>query len=159
MNRRSTTRGLAHLGDVLPKAASRTMRRRGFAQSAVLTRWREIVGEVIAASSCPERLIFPRGNNEGANLKVRVAGGLALELQHLEPVVVERINRFFGYRAVANISLVQGPLPKADKPEPEPRRELSDAEVAEVDAMVAAAGDENLREALRSLGRAMRQRA
>ena len=159
MKRRSTTRGLTHLSAVLPRAASKTMRRQGFAHSAVITHWREIVGDVIAASSCPERLIFPREGDGGANLRVRVAGGLALELQHLEPVVVERINGFFGYRAVARISLVQGPLPKPDMPKATRRRELTSGEIAEVDAAVAAAGDDDLRQALRSLGRAMRKRA
>lgn len=159
MQRPSTTRGLRHLGAVFPKAASATLRRRGFARAEVLAHWPEIVGAAIAAQSCPERLLFRRGEAGGATLHVRVAGGLALELQHLVPVVIERINRYFGYAAVARLSLVQGPMPKIAAPTVRPRRSLNAAEAAELDATVAAAGDDGVRAALRSLGRAMRERA
>ena len=160
VERRSTTWGLAPLGAVLPRAVRRRFQRRGFAQAAVLTQWREIVGGDIAASSCPERLSFPRGRAEGGTLRIRVAGGLALELQHLEPVLIERLNAFFGAPTVARLALVQGPLP-APRPAPSrpQRRALSAAEESQIDAAVAPAADPALRSALRSLARARRQRS
>ena len=73
---------------------------------------------------------------------------LAIELQHLEPVVIERINGYFGYRAVERLSMVRGPLP--------PRRDDVPAAppAADAAALQKAAGieDEALREALTSLG-------
>lgn len=155
MQRRSTTRGLAPLGAILPTAAGRGFRSRGFAHAAVLSRWREIVGESIASSSCPERLSFPGGAAAGGTLRVRVAGGLAVELQHLEPVVLERLNGFLGYSAVARLSLAQGPIPRSYTP-PEPPRRTPTAEEAErIDTAAATAADPELRSALRSLGRSM----
>ncbi len=65
----------------------------------------------MARYSCPERLQFGRDRNEGATLVVRAGSGFATELQHLHPIVLDRINTFFGYQAVARITIIQGPLP------------------------------------------------
>ena len=46
-------------------------------------------------------------------LKLRAAPGAALELQHRAPLIIERINLFFGRAAVTRLALVQGPLPLA----------------------------------------------
>ena len=153
MNRRSSTWGLVPIGAVLPKAASKTLQRRGFAQTAVLTHWNEIVGKTISESSCPERLFFPKDEKCAGTLRIRVSGGLALELQHLEPLVIERINQFFGYRAVEKISIVQGPLPKRRLAKPKIVRNLSESETKKIEDLVSNTEDEELRDALRSLGK------
>ena len=151
------------LAAALPKAATPAMRRRGFAQSAILSRWSEIVGPELAAQSAPERLIFPRVTDEakaanaaagGATLHVRASGVLALELQHLAPIVIERINGFFGYPAVVRLSLHQAPMPPKPKTfKRPPPRALSAAETEAIDIAVARLDDEALRDRLRALGR------
>lgn len=155
MNSRTSHGGPVSLAAVLPKAASPTLRRRGFAHGAVLANWREIVGPEIAAASCPEKLSFPRAGTDPATLHVRVDGALAVELQHLEPVVVERINGFFGYRAVGRLALVQAPVPRSEPPAKPAVRALTEAETAGIEQAVHAIGDDELRGALRSLGRAL----
>ncbi|MGA8402290.1 MAG: DciA family protein, partial [Stellaceae bacterium] len=67
--------------------------------------WTAIVGPDIAAATWPEALA------RGGSLKLRVAPGKALELQHRAPLVIERVNLFFGRDAVTRLALVQGPLP------------------------------------------------
>ena len=52
-------------------------------------------------------------------LTVRVDGPLALELQHAAPQILERVNGFVGRRAITELRIVQGPLPKRD---PRPKR-------------------------------------
>ena len=79
-----------------------------------------------------------------------------MELQHLEPVVVDRVNRFFGYAAVARIALIQGPLPKSASKQALKSRILTLTEEEEINAQVAKTTDPGLRAALRSLGRAVR---
>ena len=82
-------RGLAA---TLPKIIGPLLKRRGFARAEVLTNWRAIVGDALAARSCPEKLNWPRHADDGATLRIRVASGWAPQLQHLEPLIVERIN-------------------------------------------------------------------
>lgn len=142
------------LGVVMPKAASPILRKRGFAQAAIVARWSEIVGLELAKQSMPEKLVFPRdGAAGGATLHVRAAGAMALELQHLAPIVLERVNGFFGYQAVEKLALIQAPLPRREvRKAKKPPRPLSADEVESLDAAVAALPEGGLRDALRSLG-------
>ena len=47
---------------------------------------------------------------EPATLVLRVEGPMALEIQHTSDVIIERVNRFFGWNAVGRIALRQAPL-------------------------------------------------
>lgn len=146
------------LGTVMPKAASPVLRKRGFAQGAIVGRWSEIVGPTLSTQCIPERLVFPRdGQAGGATLHIRAAGAMALELQHLAPIVIERVNGFFGYAAVEKISLHQGPVPTNKSKPPRPIRTLAAEETASLDAAVANTADPDLRAALRALGERVAQ--
>jgi hypothetical protein len=59
---------------------------------------------------------WPEALARGGTLKLRVARHRALELQHRAPLVIERINLFFGRDAVTRLALIQGPLPLAPLP-------------------------------------------
>ena len=69
----------------------------------------DIVGRPLCDHCCPERL------GRDGTLHVRVSGGWALELTHLEPLVIERIAGYFGYPAITRLALMQGPLPSRPK--------------------------------------------
>lgn len=140
------------VGAVLPRIAGKALGKQGLGEAQLLQHWAEIVGERLAKSTSPERLSFTRGARRDGTLKLRVAPGIALEIQHGEPVLLERINGFFGYRAVARISLSQTWSPR---PEPPRRRPLPESTVAELDRRVASVGDEPLRAALKRLGAAI----
>jgi hypothetical protein len=104
----------------------------------------------------PMRLAFPPGERSAGTLHLRVQGSLALELQHLEPVVLERINSYFGYRAVVRLRIQQGPVPR-----PVRRREptaVGNREDPAIDALVDGIGDEELRRRLGQFGRALKAR-
>ncbi len=90
----------------------------GFPAAALLSDWRAIAGPELARFTAPERLKWPRQPDvpEEANapapatLVLRVDGPRAIELQHRLPQLIERINSYFGFRAVAQIRLYQAPL-------------------------------------------------
>jgi hypothetical protein len=65
------------------------------------------------------RLYWPRREDPDSvgTLAVRVEGAYAIELQHLAPIVMERVNRYFGWRCVGRIAIRQGPVtPRAAPP-------------------------------------------
>ena len=127
------------VADLLPVVGGAAFRRFGFVQSSVVSRWREIVGVRYAGVSAPEAIRFPPGKKSGGVLNLVVDGAHAPLLQHLAPEIVERVNRFFGYTAVAKVAFRQGdvhrdaPRPKkAAEPAPIPA-ELGDSLRAIVD--------------------------
>ena len=72
------------------------------------SRWREIVGESLAARSEPVKLVKSRTG--GATLELRVAGPVAALIQHQAPLILDRLNLYLGDGAVARLRIVQGPL-------------------------------------------------
>jgi hypothetical protein len=154
MKRAKRSRGPRGLAAILPQVTKPLFSARGFAgagaAAGVLIDWPDIVGRPLADHTCPERI-----GRDGA-LVVRVdGGGWALELRHLEPVLLERIASYFGYRAVTRLALVQGPLPPRPERRRRPPRALDAGEEAALGAWLADADDDNLRAALERLGRAV----
>ena len=105
-------------GDLVGDIGGQSFRRFGFVQSAIVSRWAEIVGERYARVSSPESIRFPTGKKFGGVLTLLVEGAHAPLIQHLTPLIVERVNRFFGYAAINRIVFRQG-KPPAPAPKPE----------------------------------------
>lgn len=151
--------GATALAGLLPRVAGKAMRERGFAETAIIARWAEIVGADLARDVAPDRIRFARGKRSEGVLHVRVTGAAALELQHRIPAIVERVNTFFGYPAIARIRMVQAPTaarndrPPATHPPPPPLDTAAEAALA---GAVKDVADDRLREALLRLGRAIR---
>ena len=146
------------LASVLPRVARTALGKRGFGEVAIVSEWPAIVGATLAAETVPLRLAFPRGRNADGTLHVRVSGTFATELQHLAPLVIERINTYFGFGAIARLALTQGPVVgrrrrRARTPPPSPEQE------ARLEERLAGVEPGELREALARLGRALHQRA
>ncbi len=159
--RRRSRAGLRALGSSLAAVTKRAFARRGLTGADIARQWPAIVGRELAARCRPRQLRFPKaGEAVDGRLTLRVAPGWALEVQHLEPLVLERINSFFGYRAVARLVLQQGPLPvpraeagrRARPPAAEPPQDL-DRDLA---AKLSTVTDPELRAALEGLGRSLR---
>jgi hypothetical protein len=96
------------VSDMLPEVGGAAFRRFGFVQSSIVSRWREIVGDRYAGVSSPESIRFPPGKRSDGVLTLVVEGAHAPMMQHVGPVIIERVNRFFGYAAVARIAFKQG---------------------------------------------------
>ena len=103
-------------GDILGKIGGTAFKRFGFVQGAVVSRWVEIVGERYAKVSSPESIRFPAGRKSGGVLTLLVEGAHAPLMQHLTPLIIERVNRFFGYEAVNRLVFRQGRSPATPKP-------------------------------------------
>ncbi len=152
--RRYGLRSVARAADTITRPA---FGQRGFALGALLTHWPQIVGERLVDQCQPEKLHFVQGKGDNGTLWVRVDGAAALEFQHMQPVLIARINAQCGFRAVAALRIVQGPV--TPRPvEPAPPRPLQAAEKRTVQAEVAQIDDPELRAALERLGSGIRRR-
>ena len=104
------------LSDVFSDAYAK----QGFAARELVTRWTEIAGADVARHSEPLKMQWPRPvegqPQEPATLVLRVEGPAALEIQHKSDVILERVNRFFGWHAVGRLALRQAPLSRRDRP-------------------------------------------
>jgi hypothetical protein len=136
---------------------SETFRRQGFASTEIVTRWPDIVGAEIAAHAEPVKMQWPRARDdeqEPATLVLRVEGPAAIEIQHLSGVILERVNRFFGWQAVGRIALRQAPLTRR---EPAKRRTADPEAAARIAATLPEIEDDELRQALARLGAAVKR--
>jgi hypothetical protein len=102
--------GLRALSASLPGLTRRTLGRRGFAEGGLALDWAAIVGEEIAGNTLPLKVAYPRGARAGATLHLKVASGYAPIIAHCEPQLIERVNAYLGYGAVARLRLSQGHL-------------------------------------------------
>ena len=146
--------GLRAIGAEIPRIAGAALGKRGFGEAQLVTQWEAVIGAELAEKLSPERLTFPRGERRNGTLRLRVVSAFATEAQHLEPVLIERINAFFGYGAVARLVFIQGP-PLNAAPAPPRLRKLSAEEQRALDARVAGVADPELRTALVRLGSAI----
>ena len=134
-------------------------RRQGFASRELVTRWSEIVGRDIAAYAEPLKIQWQRPV-EGqpdipATLILRVEGPRALEIQHSSTVILERVNRFFGWNAVGKIALRQAPLSRPARRKT--KKPPSEAAIAEEARELDIVDDEGLRTAIARLGASIKR--
>ncbi len=146
------------LSDLLSATLTDVLKVQGFASSEILSRWADIAGSEIAAVSEPIRINWPRpvGENdpEPATLVLRVEGPAALEIQHMSAVILERVNRFFGWQAIGRIALRQAPLRRREQPK---RPGPPDPALAEkIAGNLQGLKDDNLRQAVARLGAAIK---
>ena len=135
-------------GDLVGDVGGRSFRRFGFVQSSIVSRWAEIVGERYAKVSSPESIRFPTGKKGGGALTLLVDGAHAPLIQHLTPMIVERVNRFFGYAAINRIVFRQGKPPAPSAPIERPSLRAVPKEMGEGLREIA---DRELRACLESL--------
>ena len=147
-------RRMRSVSDLLPEVGGAAFRRFGFVQSSIVSRWSEIVGKRYAAVSAPESIRFPHGRKSGGTLTLVVEGAHAPMMQHVGPVIVERVNRFFGYPAVERLSFRQGvvQVARAKPPKAPPSLRPIPAELGDSLREVV---DPELRACLESLARGL----
>jgi hypothetical protein len=149
------------LAEFTSNALGDALRTQGFASTEIIARWAEIAGPEIAAHSEPMKINWPRQSGDGgdqpepATLMLRVEGPAAIEIQHLSAVILERVNRFFGWQAIGRIALRQAPLRRPAPPQPPAPPDP--AEQARIAASLPEIEDDGLKAALARLGAAIKR--
>ena len=148
------------IGDLMPAIGRTAFRRFGFVQSSVVTRWPEIIGAVHARNCMPESIRFPVGEKSEGTLHLVVSPGHAPIIQHVIPEIIDRVNRFFGYRAVASVRMRQGAVQVAGTKEKKPappslKPGMIELGTHSADIGLRDIGDPELRTVLESLARSL----
>lgn len=164
---RSRDRFSRPLAEFVKNALDPLVARQGFAESSLLMRWEAIMGARIAAICEPVRLQWPprarnrpatEGKNrppenkdEAAALVLRVEPGFGLDIQHMSPTIIDRVNTHLGWRCVARLTIRQEPLAARARA---PRKKAPVDAAARERAVAAAEGvtNDSLRAALIALG-------
>jgi hypothetical protein len=158
------------VGSFLPGLTHKAFEKYGFSAATLITDWPAIVGRELAAVTAPERLKWPRAvehaeddtnanagkGRPGATLVLRADGSQALAVQYGARQIIERINAYFGYAAVAELRLVQAPVDPAPGLARPANRPAAQPLTHEVASQVASVADAGLRDALARLGAGVR---
>lgn len=149
---------MPRIGQVVHKVTTPFYKARGFAQGRIVTDWEKIVGSQLAQYGFPERVTFPFKQKTGGTVHVVASGSGSMIFEHQSQMIIEQINTYFGYNAIAKIRYridyieQKKPAPKIHKAQPLPQDEkwlegqLSDLE------------DSSLKQALLNLGREILQK-
>jgi len=151
--------GPTALADSLRKVTHRALGQRSLAEQSLLLDWPSIAGDEVAEMCTPMGIAFPRRDRRiDGTLTLTVRSGQATRLQHLEPQVIERVNGYLGYRAVARLRLLHGARPNSDaRNDSQPTAQGPSADRAtRIDETI---GDPALRAALARLGRAVKPKS
>ena len=128
------------LGALIPPIVRPAFKKRSPATAQVLADWKIIMGPAIAATTTPRKLF-------AGTLSIACIGPVAMELQHLAPTLIGRINAHMGQILVSRLRFVQDIQPNT--PPPPARKPANEA----AQKAVATIPDGELRDALESLGR------
>lgn len=112
---RRKSRGFLRAATLTPDALRSAGAKRGFAELRLLTEWRAVAGEALASICRPVKVSYSRRDAPGlgATLIVTAPGARAPEVEMSAPRIIERVNAFYGYRAVSRIRIDQSRDPSA----------------------------------------------
>lgn len=145
------------IAELMPEIGRTAFRRFGFIQSSVVTRWPEIVGPHHSRICAPEAIRFPPGEKSDGILQLVVVPAHAPLIQHVIPEIIERVNRFFGYKAVAKVKMRQGIVKSGSTNEKRAAPPSLKPIPMELGESLRDIGDPELRAVLESLARSMAQ--
>jgi hypothetical protein len=162
---RANGRGPARaVGSFVPKLTQTAFEKFGFSTAALLTDWPTIVGPKLAQYTVPDRIKWPRGvehhdgeltngpttsgPRRGATLCILVEPARALDVQYQGALIIDRINSYFGYRAIAELRLQQECVAHVPDLAPPIRKPVP---LLPPDPVLSAIPDDSLRAALQRL--------
>jgi len=115
------------VGAFVPKVTATVFEKFGFHSAEIMSSWETIVGADLARLTRPETIKWPRGGRSqdasedvgrgaGATLIVASDPAFALEVSYRHQEIIDRINRYFGYRAIGQLKVHQVPRTEPQAP-------------------------------------------
>ncbi len=143
--------GLVSFGADVRRLIAPVLGKKGFIQADILARWTDILGAELATGVQPASLSFSK-SADGALLRVNAySGAYAMEFNARKQQIIEKLNTYFGYRAISDIRVTQGGFtPKLPKSAAVPS--LPPEKQRQIAAETAGIENEALRAAATELG-------
>ncbi|WP_010300225.1 DUF721 domain-containing protein [Candidatus Odyssella thessalonicensis] len=143
---------MKNLRSVLDKLTTPISQQQGFVKASILLDWHLIVGDRFANFCQPEKISFPPQRRTGGRLTLKTSSAFALEISHLEPIIIERINRYFGYKAIDKLIIRNGKVtPPSRKIQPTPT--VSAEQLSYIESLLEGIHDPALKATLMELGK------
>ena len=103
--RNKTIQGLRSFKYTLPTKVRRIIEKKGHIYSKTLDNWRFIVGDDLFKVCFPKS--FKSSNKlSGGSLNIMVKRGHEVDTEYSKKIVIEKINKFFGYKVIEKIKLI-----------------------------------------------------
>jgi len=124
--------------------------------ATLIEHWEEIVGQNYAKNTQPHKILFSKNRNQaGGTLVIKLPKGLTMEFEFLINQIKERINSFFGYKAITKIIFDPYYTKEEEKECNIKEKQLSKSDISEVKNTIKDIENKELREALEVLGKSI----
>lgn len=143
------------IGIYTQKIVRPVFKARGLMEGKIITHWPQIVGERFASLALPEKITFPKGKKGEGTLYLSVTSSSSLLIHYAQGLILEHVNTFFGYKAIAKLQMSHGFIPvqvETTKPIPAP---LSQEEKEWIAHQTQNLTDPDLKASLERLGEAI----
>ena len=96
--------GLRPFSSSIPKTLKKHLKKGGYNYSNIVDNWTKIVSKKISDSCYPITIKMGKEMKNGT-LVINVLHGKELEIEYSKKEIIDKINSFFGYDCIAQISL------------------------------------------------------
>ena len=149
-------RSFKTIGTNVTKIVKPLISKRGFGNSEIINNWVNIVGNKLAQNIMPQKISYNSNSNLDGVLLLRVnSSSVALEIQYVEKQIINKINTYFGFRAIGRIKIIQGPIPSPERKLTSKIRSIAKTDKIELERKLTSIKDPDLRVALAALGTAI----
>ena len=101
---RTFIQGLRPFSSSIPKTLKRHLKKGGYNYSNIIDNWTKIVSKKISDVSYPIKIKVDK-NMKNGTLVLNIMHGKEMEIEYKKNEIIDRINLFFGYDCISNITL------------------------------------------------------
>ena len=96
--------GLRPFSSSIPKTLKKHLRKGGYNYSNIVDNWTKMVGKKIS-DACYPITVKMRKNMKDGNLVLNVVHGKEIEIEYEKKEIMDKINSFFGYNCIGQVTL------------------------------------------------------
>jgi hypothetical protein len=146
------------ISEAVPRVADKTFKRKYIALGRIVTHWKEIMGERLAAIAQPQKIHYRKARRKDqkpeATLEIATSSANASLLIMQKGVLLEKINHIFGEQWITDIKFVHAPANAPQKPR-KPIKPLTEQEKNSLSDMLENIDDPEMKERLMTMGESL----